>query len=229
MRRGRFTEERIIGILKEREGGRKAADVRRRRAGSARRPSATGRPSNGGLEVSEAKRLKALEDENARLKKLLAEAMPDARAPLGVSERRACQALVADRSSVRYRSRRPDDGMVRERPRALSRERRRFGYDHEPRLRDHRLAEDLGFSSVSDFREIFEPHVTALKRSGTPTKVFKGTSGRRSRPIRSWAFIAASVRAPAGEVARRITGTRWNGPRFFGMRPDKTEAGHVAA
>jgi len=31
------------------------------------------------------------------------------------------------------------------------------------------------------------------------------------------------------EVARRITGTRWNGPRFFGMRSDKTEAGHVAA
>ncbi|MGE5504204.1 MAG: IS3 family transposase, partial [Actinomycetota bacterium] len=46
----------------------------------------------------------------------------------GVSERRACLALGADRSSVRYRSRRPDDAEIRERLRELSRQRRRFGY-----------------------------------------------------------------------------------------------------
>jgi len=46
----------------------------------------------------------------------------------GVSERRACSVLEADRSSVRYRSRRPDDGEIRTRLRELSRQRRRFGY-----------------------------------------------------------------------------------------------------
>lgn len=45
-----------------------------------------------------------------------------------VSERRACRATGMDRSSVRYRSVKPDDGAIRERLRALSRERRRFGY-----------------------------------------------------------------------------------------------------
>ena len=46
----------------------------------------------------------------------------------GVSERRACSIIGADRSAVRYRHRRPDDGPVRERLRALAGERRRFGY-----------------------------------------------------------------------------------------------------
>jgi len=49
--------------------------------------------------------------------------------------------------------------------------------DREPRLRDHRLAEDLGFPSVSDFRAFLEPHVTALERLGALTKVFEETTG----------------------------------------------------
>lgn len=76
MKRSRFTEEQIIGILKEQEAGQATADVCRRHGIS----SATfykWKAKYGGLEVSEAKRLKALEDENARLKKLLAEAMLD--------------------------------------------------------------------------------------------------------------------------------------------------------
>ena len=56
------------------------------------------------------------------------EAVAHLRAAHGVSERRACLVLRADRTSVRYRSRRPDDDEVRERLRTLSRERRRFGY-----------------------------------------------------------------------------------------------------
>jgi putative transposase len=51
-----------------------------------------------------------------------------AQAVHGVSERRACSIIGADRSAVRYRHRRPDDGPVRERLRALAGERRRFGY-----------------------------------------------------------------------------------------------------
>ena len=66
----RFTEEQIIGILREQEAGVKTADVCRKHGIS----SATfykWKAKYGGVEVSDAKRLKALEDENAKLKKLL--------------------------------------------------------------------------------------------------------------------------------------------------------------
>lgn len=76
VKKSRFTDEQIIAIVKEQEAGAQTADVCRRHGVSA----ATfykWKAKYGGLEVSEAKRLKALEDENARLKKLLAEAMLD--------------------------------------------------------------------------------------------------------------------------------------------------------
>ena len=74
MKRSRFSEEQIIGILNEQEAGASTADLCRRHGVS----SATfykWKAKYGGMEASEAKRLKALEDENARLKKLLAESM----------------------------------------------------------------------------------------------------------------------------------------------------------
>ncbi len=74
MKRTRFTEEQIIGILKEQEAGAKTADLCRRH-GIGESTFYKWKAKYGGLEVSEAKRLKALEDENARLKKLLAESM----------------------------------------------------------------------------------------------------------------------------------------------------------
>jgi putative transposase len=73
MKPSRFTEEQIIGIL-EQEAGAKSGDVCRKHGIS----SATfykWKAKYGGLDVSDAKRLKSLEDENAKLKKLLAEAM----------------------------------------------------------------------------------------------------------------------------------------------------------
>ncbi|MXN67507.1 hypothetical protein GR183_21595 [Stappia sp. GBMRC 2046] len=104
------------------------------------------------MDVSDARKLKAVEDENAKLKKLLAEAMLDnamlkdvaskkmvtldarrsAVARLctghGVSQRRACAVLQVDRSSVRYRSLQPDDADLREAMKKVASERQRFGY-----------------------------------------------------------------------------------------------------
>lgn len=76
MKRSRFSEEQIIAILREQEAGQKTADVCRRH-GISDATFYEWKAKYGGLEVSEAKRLKSLEDENARLKKLLAEAMLD--------------------------------------------------------------------------------------------------------------------------------------------------------
>jgi putative transposase len=140
MKPSRFTEEQIIGILREHETGAKTADVCRKH-GSAAQRSTNGRP--GGREVSDARRLKAQEDENAKLKKLLAEAMLDnamlkelhqkmvtpaagreaivhLQVNYEVSERWACSALGADRTSARYRSGRPDDATGTNRLRELA-------------------------------------------------------------------------------------------------------------
>jgi putative transposase len=76
MNRSRFSEEQIIAILKEQESGARTADVCRR-YGVGGATFYKWKAKYGGMEVSEAKRLKALEDENAKLKKLLAEAMLD--------------------------------------------------------------------------------------------------------------------------------------------------------
>ncbi|MGC2110863.1 MAG: IS3 family transposase [Candidatus Korobacteraceae bacterium] len=151
MKRKRFTEEQIIGVLKEHELGAKTADVCRKH-GISEATFYNWKSKFGGMDVSEAKRLKQLADENGKLKKLLADAMLDnaalkdllfkkmvtpavkreavahLRAEHEMSERRACRVIGCQRMTVRYRSRRPDDPALRERLRALARERRRFGY-----------------------------------------------------------------------------------------------------
>ena len=76
MKRSRFTEERVIGILKEQEAGAKTADVCRKH-GISEATFYKYKAKYGGMEVSAARKLKALEDENTKLKKLLAEAMLD--------------------------------------------------------------------------------------------------------------------------------------------------------
>ncbi|WP_153005428.1 IS3 family transposase [Aureimonas ureilytica] len=151
MKRKRFTEEQIIGVLREQEAGAKGADLARKH-GISEATLYNWKAKYGGMDVSDAKRLKGLEDENAKLKKLLAEQMLDAaalrellgkkmvgpvakreavahlRAVMDLSERRACQIVGADRKMVRYQSCKPPEIELRGKPRDLANERRRFGY-----------------------------------------------------------------------------------------------------
>ncbi|WP_183218395.1 IS3 family transposase, partial [Brevundimonas aurantiaca] len=151
MKRSRFTEEQIIGILREQEAGVPVADLCRKH-GLSSPTFYKWKAKYGGMDVSEARRLKALEEENAKLKRMLADSMLDnvalkdllgkkvvtpaahreAAAHLqlayAMSERRSCRVLGVDRTSVRYQATRPDDGTLRDRLKALAQERRRFGY-----------------------------------------------------------------------------------------------------
>ena len=140
MKRARFTEEQIIGVLKEHEAGAKTADLARKH-GVSEATLYNWKAKYGGMDVSEAKRLRQLEDENAKLKKLLAEQMLDAAAlrellskkmlgpvvkrrrerrasagrgyngPFGTAK--ACSIVEADRKMIRYRSRRAPDTALR--------------------------------------------------------------------------------------------------------------------
>jgi putative transposase len=76
MRRSRFSEERIIGILKEHEAGVSVSHLCRKH-GVSDASVYKWKAKFGGMDVSEAKRLRALEDENAKLKRMLADAMLD--------------------------------------------------------------------------------------------------------------------------------------------------------
>ena len=72
MKKSRFNEEQIIGMLKEHEAGKKVADIAREH-GISEATLYTWKSKYGGMEVSEAQRLKALDDENRRLKQLVAD------------------------------------------------------------------------------------------------------------------------------------------------------------
>ncbi|WP_428981612.1 IS3 family transposase [Novosphingobium album (ex Liu et al. 2023)] len=149
MRKSRFSEEQIIGMIKEQEAGLPTAEVCRKHGLS---PAAFYKlkAKYGGLEVSDARRLRQLEDENGKLKRLLAESVLDNAilkllvgkslttpgqrrdAALGVmrdhkvSQRRACVLIGVDPKTVR-RERPPDHAEIREEMREIAGLRRRFG------------------------------------------------------------------------------------------------------
>jgi putative transposase len=77
MKRKRFTEEQIIAVLREQEAGAKVADLCRKH-GISDATFYNWKAKYGGMDVSDAKRLKALEEENAKLKRLLADQMLEA-------------------------------------------------------------------------------------------------------------------------------------------------------
>ena len=151
MERTRYSDQQIIGILTEHEAGATCADLCRKN-GMSEGTFYNWKAKYDGMTVSDAKRLKAPEDANARLKKLLAEQRLDAaamkellskkmvrpavkreavahlQARMGLSERRACRIVGADRKMIRYRFVRPPETELRQRLCDLANERRRFGY-----------------------------------------------------------------------------------------------------
>jgi putative transposase len=111
----------------------------------------------------------------------------------GVSERRACSILTIDRSSVRYRSTRPDDAMVRERMRAVAAVRRRFGY----RRLQIMLAREGLVMNHKKFRRLYREEKLQVKRRGgrkralgtrTPILLSHGPNQRWSLDFLSDAF-----------------------------------------
>ncbi|MBW4332389.1 IS3 family transposase [Stakelama sp. CBK3Z-3] len=248
MKRSRFSEEQIIAVLKEQEAGMPTADVCRRHGIS----SATfykWKSKYGGLEVSEARRLRQLEQENERLKKLLADSMldnamlkeisaqkilaPGARRQavahlqkvFEVSQRRACAVLGADRTMVRYVSRRPDDTKARERIRELASQRRRFGY-----RRLHWLLCREGWAmNHKKFRRLYREERLQVRRRGgrkralgmrAPMTIPQGPNQRWSLDFVSDAFacgrrfrIFAVVDDYSRECVRLIADTSISGAR----------------
>ncbi|WP_085978302.1 IS3-like element ISRosp2 family transposase [Roseobacter sp. MED193] len=150
MRKSRFTEAQIIGMIKEQEAGMPTAEVCRKH-GLSQGTFYKFKSKYGGMEVSDAARLKALEDENAKLKRLLADTMLDnvvlkdlpgkelttptkrraaalrAMREHDISQRRVCRLVGVDPKTVR-RDRPPDNPEIRKEMKAIANTRRRFGY-----------------------------------------------------------------------------------------------------
>ncbi len=175
----------------------------------------------GGMDVSDARRLKALEDENTRLKRLLADAMARQcrverscgkevvtakrkavarlKEGFGMSERRACKAIGCCRMTVRYETSRPNDREVRERMKAIAQERRRFGYR---RLLVMLRREGLVVKHKKLFLLYREEKLAVRRRGGC--KLAIGTRAPMLVPLRPderWSLDFVSDRSPTGAAS----------------------------
>ena len=151
MKRSRFTEEQIIGVLREQEAGMKVAEVCRKH-GISEPTFYAWKAKFGGMSISGCAAAEAARGgerpaeeaagggdagqrgvEGHHGKKVVTPAarraaVTAAREAHGISERRACSIIGADRSAMRYRHRRADDAATRTRLKELAAERRRFGW-----------------------------------------------------------------------------------------------------
>jgi putative transposase len=151
MKKTKHTEEQIIGVVKQMEAGQAVRDLAQA-MGVTDQTLYNWRSKYGGMEVSEGKRLKSLEDENRRLKEIVADLSLDKEALKAViskkrvelvsarrdvvlvmneykfSERRACRLLNLDRATYRYDSRPDHNDKLREELVELARQNPRFGY-----------------------------------------------------------------------------------------------------
>ncbi|MEP6182208.1 MAG: IS3 family transposase [Roseobacter sp.] len=150
MRKSRFSEAQIIGMIKEQEAGMPTAEVCRKH-GLSQGTFYKFKSQYGGMEVSDAAKLRAVTDENAKLKRLLADTMLDnvvlkdllgkelttsnerreaalrAMRDHDISQRRACRLVDVDPKTVR-RDRPPDNPEFRKEMKAVAHKRHRFGY-----------------------------------------------------------------------------------------------------
>src|SRR3977135_4386033 len=111
-----------------------------------------------------------------------------------MSERRACMAIACDRMTVRYRSRRPDDRVLRERLRALARERRRFGYR---RLLIFMRREGFAVNHKRLFRIYREERLMVRKRGGRSGHAGADAGALGSEPSLVAGFYLRPVRLRA--------------------------------
>ena len=208
MKKNRYTEEQIIGILKQHEAGVKTADLCREHGISA--ATFYGWMSKfGGMDVSEAQRLKAMEDENRRLKLLVAEAEsawrgaegcdPKKRLELAglreevafvsvefrLSERTACKLLGVERSSYRYEPRPDRNIALREELVKLARQKPRYGY-----RRLHALLERRGHEvNVKRVYRLYAEEGLAVRRRKRKRLVRdRALEPRLIRPNQEWAM-----------------------------------------
>ncbi len=179
------------------------------------------------METSDAKKLRALEAENAKLKKLLTEQMldnamlrevnskkvvtPDAKRKAvahlvevhKVSQRRACSALNVGRSMVRYQSRRSDDTNLRDAVNAVAKERRRFGY-----RRLHVMVERQGWQvNHKKFRRIYREEKLQVRRRDDRKRAL-GTRGPMvvpDGPNQRWSLDFVSDALTDGRRFRILT------------------------
>ena len=150
MKRARFTEDQIIGVLKEHEAGAKTGDLARKHGVGSDALQLEGQVRRDGClrgQTAEAARGRERQTEEAfgradvgrrrasraSVKKMVGpavkrEGVAHLRATMGLSERRACSIVSADRKMIRYRSCRPPDTELRTQLRDLANERKRFGY-----------------------------------------------------------------------------------------------------
>jgi putative transposase len=225
MKKTKHTEEKIIGAVKQMEAGRSAKEVARE-MGVSDQTLYNWKSKYGGMEVSEAKRLKSLEEENRRLKEIVG-SEPRQRGAGGCdpkkrmelvsarrdvafvmneyqfSERRACRLLDLDRASYRYDARPDRNGKLREALVAEARQNPRFGYRRlwVMLTKRHQLQ-----VNVKRVHRLYKREGLAVRRQKRKRIVRPMPSGAGiTAPNQEWATDFVSDSVASGRAIRALT------------------------